>query len=189
MKNLKDLNILELEIYAKVIANSRDKTISRENESIMLHEFFKRYKDIHKSYIELIKAGDHAIAIEALKRALFIQWIGSFEPNYLTGIELAFDSDDSEIKSVGIELEDMQFIYDHLDNLISTESLDDELCEMLSYYSNWEFVFEYANFSEYKHLHNFTFNVVDKNKAWHESIKKRNLNHRGQMGQYFLSLN
>ncbi len=186
MTTLLQLDILEKEIAKQIKDNFNNKNLDREIENQMLQLTFKKYKEIHKAYIELIKSGDTETQREALKRALFLQWIGSFEPTHLTGITTAFDTYEKD--SVGLELKDFQFVYGYLDNLIENNSLDTELFEMLSYYSCWEFVFEYANFKDFKNLHHFVFNVADTKKHWTPLIKMRELHNRGQMGDYYLSI-
>ena len=189
MKTLNGLDNLEKEIYFQIDIRTKTKNKEIGLEDDFLFECYKKYKDIHKSYIDLIKNGDKQTQNEALKRALFIQWLGSFEPSYLTGMTLSFEAYEIADDKHGLELKDFQFVYGYLDNLIVNKAIDEELFEMLSYYSGWEFVFEYENFKDFKNLHNFVLNVSDTNKSWTTLIKKRDLNNRGHMGLYFLSLN
>lgn len=147
---------------------------------------FKEYTKIHKAYIDLIKSGDAKTKMEALKRALYIQWIASFEPSFITGITTSFEAMENTLG--GLELKDYQFVYGYLDNLIKNNGLDEELTEMLSYYACWDFVFEYENFKDYKYLHDFVI-TSDHEKSYAPLIQKRDLKNRGQMGDYFLSLN
>jgi hypothetical protein len=183
------MTLLELDILEKEITTRlRDLNSKKTDPEILdtfLSEAFRKYTTIHKAYIDLIKNGDERTRIEALKRALYIQWIGSFEPSFITGITTSFDI--FENAAGGLELKDFQFVYSYVDNLIKNNELDEELIEMLSYYACWEFVFEFENFKDYKHLHHFVFNT-DQETSYVPLIRKRNLEQRGQMGDYFLSL-
>jgi hypothetical protein len=181
---LSELDILETEIKTQ-LRHLNEKKASIETIDIYLSSAFKEYTRIHKAYIHLIKTGDEDTKMEALKRSLYIQWIASFEPPFITGIATSFGIFDRPL--VGLELKDYQFVYDYLDNLIKNNGIDEELREMLSYYSSWDFVFEYENFKDYENLHDFVFNI-DHEKSYAPLIGKRNLNHRGQMGDYFLRL-
>ena len=180
---LSELNILEKEIIIQLKAFDFEKTDSKVF-SEFLSKAFKVYTSIHKAYIDIIKHGDQSSKTEALKRALYLQWISSFEPSFLTGITTSFDI--FEDSDGGLELKDFQFVYGYLDTLIKNNELDEELKEMLSYYSNWEFVFEFENFKDFAYLHNFVFKIADTKTAQIPLIKKRNLTDRGQMGEYFL---
>jgi hypothetical protein len=181
---LTELDILEDEIKTQLRKFNETETAT-DIVDTFLFSVFKKYTKIHKAYIDLIKTGDEATKMEALKRALYIQWIASFEPTYITGITMSFGGFDKSLG--GLQLIDYQFVYGYLDNLIKNKELDEELRDMLSYYASWDFVFEYENFRDYKYLHDFVFQV-DHEKSYAPLIRKRNLKHRGQMGDYFLSL-
>jgi hypothetical protein len=174
---LLELDKLEKEIDSELIAIN---TIAADSKKES--EIYNRYKIIHKAYINLIKNADSETQLEALKRAVYLQWISSFEPAHLTGVITSFWT--LEKHENGLELEDFQFVYSVLDKLIGQNKLDKEFFEMLSYYASWEFVFEFANFKEYEKLHEFVFKV-DPTKSYLNSIRQRNLNNRGQMGDYF----
>lgn len=182
---LSELDILEKEIFVRLAELNRQRVESEILENYLLNAFSK-YTAIHKAYIDLIKNGDEPTKTEALKRALYLQWISSFEPSFLTGTITSFVT--FENSDVGLELKDFQFVYSYLNDIIKNNKLDDELKEMLSYYSNWEFVFEFENFKDYKHLHNFVIKIADTNTSYIPLIKKRKLADRGQMGDYFLGL-
>jgi hypothetical protein len=180
---LSELDILEKEIITRLNDLNAKKT-DPEILDTFLSEAFKKYTIIHKAYIDLIKNGDEKIKTEALKRALYIQWIGSFEPSFITGITTSFKT--HENIAGGLELKDFQFVYSYVDNLIKNHELDQELIDMLSFYSSWEYVFEFENFKDYKHLHQFIINA-NPEISYVPLIRMRNLEHRGQMGDYFLS--
>ena len=108
--------------------------------------------------------------IEALKRGLFIQWYSKTEPNYLTGInEIDFESEYKILKII--------------ENKI--ENLDSELKWMLNYYGNWDFAFEKKK--NLKKLERFIENITDE--FFPKSINRIEMAKRGQMGEYWNSLN
>jgi len=187
MKTLNELDILEEEIYTRIHDHNNSKNQDQSIIDTLLSDCFKKYKAIHISYIELIKGDDASMKLEALKRALFIQWIGSLDPSFLTGIEFAFEAEDMADETAGIELAEIRFVYEYLDQLIEEGTMDLELFEMLSYYSHWEYIFEREDFKDLNQLQHFV-QTIDQNKSWSSSIKMRDLSHRGQMGLYFLSL-
>jgi hypothetical protein len=83
---------------------------------------FDQYSNIHDRYTNMN-------CIESLKRAVFIQWYGSFEPLIYTGIDVL--SKENEIKNI-----------DRLIELIRGKNLDEEFTAMISYYyslSDWYF--------------------------------------------------
>src|SRR5690349_21682790 len=95
-----------------------------EDSHKKLQEIFLEYKKIHQAYASLSLRN-----IEALKRALFIQWYAIAEPSFLTGIA---DLDENAQTQ----------ILQKLNELIKANEIDDELIWMLNYYSNWEWIFE-----------------------------------------------
>ena len=73
-------------------------TVEDRQKKIRKQGIFDKYKDIHKEYVSLIE--DKVYGFEALKRALFIQWIGYLEPSCFTGIECEFKSDKEAMKTI-----------------------------------------------------------------------------------------
>ncbi|MDV6168651.1 hypothetical protein R1T16_09465 [Flavobacterium sp. DG1-102-2] len=67
--------------------------------------------------------------IEAFKRGIFYIWYSRLEPNFLTGINVLDKTSLDLIINKAVE---------HLDKI----TYDFELDWMLSYYSNWDFLFE-----------------------------------------------
>jgi hypothetical protein len=105
-----------------------EETLAREVSRVtgLIHEkedqleaagVFRRYLDVHTAYTELATAGD----LEALKRALFLQWYALSVPCFCTGIfETAPDSDLTVLTTV--------------ERLLDQGRLDPELHHMLPYY-------------------------------------------------------
>ena len=192
---LSQLDILEKEIadqlksfnaeQAKSYATT--KTVDKEVENLFLFATYKKYTTIHKAYIELIKHGDNETQTEALKRAVFLQWLSCLEPAYNTGLTTSFEI--FEKSEGGLELPDFLFVYGILDKLIGQNKLDKEFVEMLSYYSTWSFIFDSDKygFNQFKNLNNFVLKV-DTTKGYGTLIKARDLNSRGHMGDYFTSI-
>lgn len=83
------------------------------------------YIEVHRDYVELAAGGD----IEALKRAIFLQWFEVVEPPFLTGIANL----DRDAVVGAMEL---------IENLCAAAAIDDELAWMLPYYfliAEWAF--------------------------------------------------
>src|SRR5688500_912302 len=112
---LVELDILENEIKTQLEHLSKIKAPLPTIETC-LSTAYKKYTRIHKAYNDLIKSGDAETKMEALKRALYIQWIASFEPSFITGITTSVEG--MEDTSDGLELKDYQFVYGYLDNMI-----------------------------------------------------------------------
>lgn len=131
-----------------------------------LSEVFIEYKKVHQAYADMASNN-----IEALKRALFIQWYALSEPSYLTGI-----SDlDEEIENK---------ILDDLNSFIDSDRTDYELTWMLNYYARWYDVFE--RLSSFK---GFDTKIVnEKNDNLPDTIDREAMKSRGQMGRYWNSL-
>jgi len=57
-------------------------------EKLSAEGIFDRYRNIHKSYLELyFRIADEAIKLEILKRLIFLNWYAMVEPSCFTGIE------------------------------------------------------------------------------------------------------
>jgi len=86
---------------------------------------FRAYTEIHREYIHLAEAGD----VEALKRAIFLQWFEVAEPPFLSGI---LDLD-REAATRGMAL---------VERLCAGGEIEDELAWMFPYYfliAEWAF--------------------------------------------------
>lgn len=130
---------------------------------------FAGYAQLHRRYVELID--DPSYGIEALKRALFIQWFAVSEPACFTGI-LEVDPE-AEVK-----------VFARLDAMANDSAFDNELQFMLAwYYEVTGFYFQrrnnIPNLSKFfeKRSHDLT------------RIRKSDFQGRGQMGRYWQSLN
>jgi hypothetical protein len=108
--------------------------------------------------------------LEALKRALFIQWYAMSEPSCYTGI---FDTDpDAQVK-----------VFNRLDEMTKHAKLDFELCYMLSWYykvTDWYF----------DRQKNIPYLKKFLNETPYETpcFRMSDFDNRGQMARYWQSL-
>ncbi|MBF8964917.1 hypothetical protein I0P70_16845 [Pontibacter sp. FD36] len=137
-----------------------------EENAKNLGEVFASYKQIHQQYSEMAER-----EIEALKRARFIQWYALTEPNYLSGIDTIDER--AEIK-----------VFTILDGKIGSNAVEPELNWMLNYYATWDFVFK--RFKTLVNLKAFVENA--KPDMLPEKIDRKAMEERGQMGEYWNSL-
>ena len=128
---------------------------------------YDKYREIHSLYADKSDKD-----LESLKRALFIQWYAMTEPPCYTGIN-------------GLDENAERKVIKQVDRLIVTESLDEELKWMLKYYANWDYVFE--KFEEFKGLQDWVQNK--RGAELPDKIDRNVMNKRGQMGQYWNTLN
>jgi hypothetical protein len=131
----------------------------------ILEDVFVYYNKIFTEYVNLANTDD-----EALKRSLFIQWYSISEPNYLTGIP-ELDSE-TEIRLCEI-----------LENKIKNNLLDSELKWMLNYYAIWDYIYE--RFEKFIEINKF---IKNRNEEHLPKINKKEMENRGQMGEYWNSL-
>jgi hypothetical protein len=131
----------------------------------ILEDVFVYYNKIFTEYVNLANTDD-----EALKRSLFIQWYSISEPNYLTGIP-ELDTE-TEIRLCEI-----------LENKIKNNLLDSELKWMLNYYAIWDYIYE--RFEKFIEINKF---IKNRNEEHLPKINKKEMENRGQMGEYWNSL-
>lgn len=160
---LEDLATQELKILEKVYAIQG--YIEEKSERIIKLKIDEEYRVIHSKY-----AVDNSL--EALKRSLFLIWYSVAEPIFQSGIgDLSIESTELTINKIE-------------KTLLNNES-DNELEWMLSYYSNWKYVFErFDNCPELQKRLNG--NIKTTLPEW---INRDDMNNRGQMGHYWNSLN
>ena len=156
-QNEKDLCLAVAELYNQGQTEENNKKLG---------QVFLTYKYIHQQYAEMAEKD-----IEALKRALFIQWYALTEPNYLSGIDVL--DKQAEIKVLFI-----------LNEKIGNNTIDPELSWMLNYFASWEYVFD--RFLTLKNLKSFVENA--KPDTLPDRIDRKKMEERGQMGQYWISL-
>lgn len=133
---------------------------------------YDEYLSIHREYANMLSTDSSQ---EALKRALFIQWFSLTEPAFLSGINVLDPHAELAVLT-------------HLDLLLKDGQTDDELTDMLRYYTTWEYVFQRA---EFRHLHALQSFVT----SWMSTsycptappLHVAEMAGRGQMGRYWLS--
>jgi hypothetical protein len=141
---------------------------------------FETYNQIHKDYVKLAVDGD----IEALKRAIFIQWFGVFEPGCFTGIPGTNPWGDG----MGLDVEVEKQSLDLAERYYFSENVDDEFKWMVAwYYSLGDYYFEH--FLGASALVKALGRYGEEYKLWEDGLPSRkSLENRGQMGGYWLSL-
>ncbi|NTS44018.1 hypothetical protein HRG84_24275 [Flavisolibacter sp. BT320] len=128
---------------------------------------FRKYCDIHREYASVADKD-----IEALKRALFIQWYRCAEPSALSGIS-------------GLDLRSMRAVAVALDARLETHDIDEELHWMLSHYVGVA-DFAFNQFNDLKFLNNFILSYSETN--YPVSIDRVVMRTRGGMGRYWDSV-
>ncbi|QKZ11223.1 hypothetical protein [Spirosoma sp. KUDC1026] len=128
---------------------------------------FEAYKQVHSQYAALAQENS-----EALKRGLFLQWYALVEPPFLSGIN-------------DIDPQAETRLIDTLDDKISQDEVEPELYAMVSYYADWEFVFD--RFAGCDNLQRLISGRLSYNRIIHQ-LKQSNLTTRGQMGIYWQSI-
>ncbi|SMD01878.1 hypothetical protein [Pedobacter nyackensis] len=137
---------------------------------------FEKYREIHKSYLDLLFQTDNEEAkLEILKRLIFLNWYSLLEPSCFTGVE---DLDGSIIFDS----------YSILNDYLANSKIDAEFKWMLSYYSCWDYTI--LAFSENK-LGALTKFVKEVDTSILHAPKKQlpkgTMSNRGQMGIYWIS--
>lgn len=77
-----------------------------------------RYREIHRQYVRLAEVGD----LEALRRAVFLQWIALIEPPVFTGVGVLDSTSESQIM-------------DLLERMCLSGNIDVQLRWMLPHYA------------------------------------------------------
>ncbi len=132
---------------------------------------FAAYSKVHRAYVALI--ADTPEGTEALKRALFLQWIAAIEPTVFTGIaELRLDTQ----RAVAVDIE----------RRLTHGQADYELMWMLRWYDSvlpWYF----DDFADLPQLRQF---LEDKypDIRLARVFTEESLKDRGQMGAYWLEM-
>ena len=161
---LQELAKRENDLYSKVIELYNQ--VQTSDTDKQLKDIFSDYKKVHQQYADLASSD-----IEALKRALFIQWYALSEPSYLTGISEL----DEEIENK---------VLDNLNAFIEHNKIDHELTWMLNYYARWDWIFD--RLIAFK---GFDKRIVnEQNNELPDTIDREAMQSRGQMGQYWNSL-
>ena len=162
---LEELATREMKLSNVII--SLEGTIEQKQAKIVELRVCDTYRKIFKEYSERSKSD-----IEALKRGLFLIWYHHVEPMFLTGIDYL----DAEEETKIISSLEMYFI---------RKQPDYELEWMFSYYSSWHYLFKYTDFP----LFNDKLLDYESKSLIPSIIDREAMKKRGQMGEYWISLN
>jgi len=141
-----------------------------EEKVVQLREghVFDEYQQIHREYAALIS--EDADGLEALKRALFIQWFAIVEPPFCTGI-------------CDVDAQACCRVFQELERRASEDILDGELHWMTSwYYQTADFYFRESSQLCINRLANLAAPLAEARRA------SPNMLQRGQMGIYWSAL-
>ena len=153
-----------LAIVSRITGTMEEKSQQLDNLGV-----FDAYRKVHIAYVDLAEKDGN---VEALKRAIFLQWYRLSEPSCFTGL-LEFDTN--------AEQKALRF----LNHLLITHQLDQELQWMLpEYYFITDFYLDrFDGFEEIK-----CFSKENWQELWADDAPTReSLKNRGQMGKYWLS--
>ncbi|GAB1267030.1 hypothetical protein NBRC116493_02830 [Aurantivibrio infirmus] len=162
--NIDALTKMEEDLLAKMPQgghfNDREKFLDENG-------IYKKWQKIFEHYSQLALEGN----IEALKRAVFFLWYQTCEPAPLSGLK------DLNVQAVASTLE-------HLNKLITSEQIDSELAYMLPYY------YQIAEWYIPKEVEADAILSASQISSGENSagLNKSNFVNRGQLGQYWQSL-
>lgn len=120
---IEELTAAEEQLMAQVL--SVEGSMDEKHAELDARGVYQAYEDVHREYVELGEQGE----IEALKRALFLQWYCMTEPSCFTGVRSVDQAAEHKVLRM-------------LDELAASDSLDDELRWMLPFYdsvNDWYF--------------------------------------------------
>ena len=146
-------------------------TLEERDHQIERSGMFGEYPAILHAYIDLF--GDEESALEAVKRAMFLEWRGAMAPSALTGI-------------ASLPEGTARAVIGELDARARRGGADDELAWMLAWYAGeGRFLFE---------LYGATTALLDladsmPADAWRtRQITSARMKQRGQLGRYWMAL-
>lgn len=162
-RTLSNLGREEERLLAEV--STVEGTIEAKYAELEARGVLSAYVDVHRRYVELAAAGD----IEALKRAIFLQWFEVVEPPAFTGV--------ANLDRIAVGRA-MELIESHC----AAEAIDDELAWMLPYYfliADWAF----PSAAQCPHFTAFCKGHAPEGLV--QPPEATQLRGRGQMGEYW----
>lgn len=166
--NLEDLAIAEQELLWEV--ESVNGLMEEKSAQLQQLSVYSKYAKIYQAYAELISQDGQNL--EAIKRAVFLSWYQFAEPACFSGL-------------LNLPEETTRFICEILERKIKNDELDLELEWMLPFYNA---VLELP-FTLYPQLTNLQSFLSTANCDLRQrEIKPNNLSLRGQMGEYWLTI-
>jgi len=166
--NLEDLTVAEQELLWKV--QSVTGYMEEKHEQLVQLNVYSDYAKIYEKYAELISSDEQDL--EALKRAVFLSWYHFAEPPCFSGLQ-------------NLPEETTHFIYENLERKIENNFLDLELKWMLPFY-NAVLDLPFSLYPQLGHLQSFLKTANPD--LWRREIKPNDLCLRGQMGEYWLTI-
>lgn len=152
-------------------------TIEDRNRQLAEAGVFAAYKRLHRQYLTTYQAtSSESIRLKLLKRLIFLNWYGTLEPSFLTGID-------------ELDEECVLAAYTLLNTRIHDQKLDEELYWMISYYSSWDYLILHYADNQLPALVAF-IQAVD-HSVLHiprHQLPLGVMANRGQMGMYWQSL-
>jgi hypothetical protein len=166
--NLEDLTVAEQELLWKV--QSVTGLMEEKHEQLEQLGVYSDYAKIYQAYADLISSDEQDL--EALKRAIFLSWYQFAEPSCFSGLW-------------NLPEQMTNFIYETLEHKIENNLLDVELKWMLPFYND---VLElpFSLYPQLNHLQSFLRTANPD--LWRREIKRNDLSLRGQMGEYWLTI-
>lgn len=129
---------------------------------------YQDYRKVYEAYSKLLD--NYNEGLEALKRAVFLNWYSFSEPPCFSGL-----SDLSEQATL--------IILEKLERTIESDSIDLELKWMLPFYNSVNDL----PFSLYKQFHHTrSFLQTANTELWRRELNPNVMGLRGQMGEYWL---
>lgn len=164
---LENITIKENDLLNRVTEYKGDMDLVIENMNN--DKIFRIYSDIHREYVLLATNEKN---IEALKRAIFLQWYSVSEPSCFTGIRDL--SEEAEKESLEL-----------LSQLITQNNIDNEFNSMLFHYKEINDI-PFIKFKNFQIIKDYLKNIQQLN--FTEELSSFSFNNRGQLGNYWQSI-
>lgn len=181
------LNALAAEEEALMVLVRRWQTLEGRGNEL---DVYLRYQLIYRAYVDLVFNGyDNQERMEALKRALFIQWYSVAEPAFMSGI-IYIGAPIDEFAELDLHRE--LAILENVQNFILGQAFDSELHWMMDwYYRIYDYYLTIESFPGIAPLIEYLQSIV-KMDHWIvtgvDLPELDRLHGRGQMSDYFVSM-
>jgi hypothetical protein len=167
---IENLTARERGLMAQV--HSVQGTMQEKEKQLAQLGVFAEYCSIHRDYVACLS--DALSGMEALKRALFIQWIALTEPSCFTGI-----------RGLDLDWDSQKRVLEVLDAVLRDDRADSELTMMLDWYiriADWYF----EKLNGYPAISRFVGQPLETPLP---TPRRTQFEDRGAMGEYWRSLN
>jgi len=166
--NSEDLAVAEQELLWRV--QSVTGLMEEKHEQLEGLGVYSDYAKVYEAYAELISLKEQDL--EALKRAVFLSWYEVVEPACFSGL-------------LNLPEQTTQILYAALERKVKTNALDLEMKWMLPFY-NAVCDIPFSLYPQLSNLHSFL--SAANPDLWRREIKPNDLCLRGQMGEYWLTI-